>query len=285
MFIVTFITLLSVSSALININHSRNNHLMSSCQVTRFMCTNTEITTTPIKSVQGEEIFVYDDEDDEKLIERLNEEIKAESGVDLDQLINPSKVVNLERELVQLTKQKSFVIDTVELQKINDNIKKKKSVLEIERKSVMTGWLKNLFVFQSVIAMVISLGMVYNAIPGVDFDLSVQVLGFWMWWLFIIPSLRARKPSKEEKDALNLAFLISPVVSLTLPVFTKDVALIWWVNAFSLLGSYTYAYSFKSTAPGDNNSEKKKKVVLPKFFSQVITALDYGSGQERGLRK
>ena len=37
--------------------------------------------------------------EDNLLIERLNAEILAESGVELDQLINPSKVVNLEREI------------------------------------------------------------------------------------------------------------------------------------------------------------------------------------------
>jgi hypothetical protein len=32
-----------------------------------------------------------------------------------------------------------------------------------------------------------SLAIVYQVIPT---ELPIQVLGFWMWWLFIIPSLR-----------------------------------------------------------------------------------------------
>jgi hypothetical protein len=32
-----------------------------------------------------------------------------------------------------------------------------------------------------------SLALVYQVVPT---ELPIQVLGFWMWWLFIIPSLR-----------------------------------------------------------------------------------------------
>ena len=48
-----------------------------------------------------------------------------------------------------------------------------------------------------------------------------QVLGFWMWWLFIVPSLRARKPQAQEKEALNWAFLATPLVSILMPFATK----------------------------------------------------------------
>jgi hypothetical protein len=100
-----------------------------------------------------------------------------------------------------------------------------------------------------------------------------------MWWLFIIPSLRARKPSNEEKSALNVAFLVSPCVSLALPIVTKDVAIIWWANLVAVIGSYIYAYTKKSD---DLHSPSKP---LPVIITQIIKALDYGSGQERGLRK
>lgn len=41
---------------------------------------------------------------------------------------------------------------------ILSKIEKKKSVLYIEKRSVMRGWLKNLFVGQSILAIIISLG-------------------------------------------------------------------------------------------------------------------------------
>jgi hypothetical protein len=41
-----------------------------------------------------------------------------------------------------------------------------------------------------VIAAAVSLVLVYDAVPGYNAPLAAQALGFWSWWLFIIPSLR-----------------------------------------------------------------------------------------------
>ena len=104
---------------------------------------------------------------------------------------------------------------------------------------------------------------------------------------------RARKPSNAEKEALNIAFLGSPLISLALPAATKDVTVIWWANAAVVAASYAYAYLLKpasstttsisteSEADGDSlNAEETNAVgaLLVKAFK----ALDYGSGQERG---
>lgn len=128
-------------------------------------------------------------DEDSALIDRISAEVFAESGVELDQLINPSKVVNLERDLL-LLKERLAIAPNAEKGEIESTIEKKEKTLFIEKRAVMRSWLKNLFVGQSVLATAASLLMVYNAVPGQDLPLAVQVLGFWMWWLFIIPSLR-----------------------------------------------------------------------------------------------
>ena len=142
------------------------------------------------KGSLAETIIEQDEDNDEALIRRISAEVMAESGVELDQLINPSKVVNLERDLIKLNNQLLSITNTEERSSIEAQITKKKDTLFTEKRAVMRGWLKNLFVGQSVLAGVISYGMVENSIPNVELPLSVQVLGFWMWWLFIIPSLR-----------------------------------------------------------------------------------------------
>ena len=177
-----------------------------------------------VANLDGSVEFEDQEIDEEALIRRINEEIFAESGVDLDQLINPSKVVNLERDLIYLNKELDQTSDATLISEIQSKISKKREVLDVEKRAVMKGWLKNLFVGQSVLAGAISLVMVYDAFPGVHVPLAIQAMGFWMWWLFIIPSLRARKPSSEEKIALNYAFLGTPVVSLLMPTFTKGNA-------------------------------------------------------------
>lgn len=243
-----------------------------------------EETTTLFSTEQTRSVSDNLDElteaEDSELIQRLNQEIFSEMGVELEQLINPSKVVNLERDLIKLERQKLQLTNQGEIEKIDEQIAKKKSTSAIERRSIMQGWLKNLFIFQSVLSGVASLGMVYNSIPGYEAPLPIQVLGFWMWWLFIVPSLRARKPSNEEKKALNIAFLVTPLVSFALPTITRDCPTIWWANAAAVVACYAYAFLLKTPEPVEAETSG-----LPPLLAQIFKALDYGSGQERGARK
>lgn len=213
----------------------------------------------------------------------------AESGVELDQLINPSKVVNLERDLVALAKElENPGMLAEERARIEEKMEKNRAKLSVEKRGVMRGWLKGLFVGQSVLAVVISFAMVYDLFPGMELQLPIRVLGFWMWWLFIVPSLRARKPGAKEKDALNIAFLATPAVSLIMPVVTKDVAIIWWANAAVTAACYGYAYTKSTEVGGEgetaDSTDGEQQSSLPPIIVRAIKALDYGSGKERGER-
>jgi hypothetical protein len=108
---------------------------------------------------------------------------------------------------------------------------------------------------------------------------------------------------------LNTAFLASPLVSLLLPaVITRDVVVLWWVNAIVLAGSYLLAYyQHRSTverangtaagltaadgsdgAEGDSSSRNDgagAAGALNRKWVGILRALDYGAGRERGARK
>ena len=251
-------------------------------------------------TLSPEELKEYEEQEkDFYLIQRIEAEVLAESGVALEELINPSKVINLERDIAKLTLElEDTSISEEQRGEINQKLEKKQKTLLIEKRAVMKGWLKSLFVAQSIIAGIASLVMVYDGIPGqlsLDLPLPVKVLGFWMWWLFIVPSLRARKPSAEEKDALNYAFLGTPLISVAMPSLTRDTAVIWWANFAVVAGCYIYAYYIKSPAEREEIVDEDGNVILgkpleqpnfiPQFMIQAFKALDYGSGQERGARK
>jgi hypothetical protein len=80
------------------------------------------------------------------------------------------------------------------------------------------------------------------------------------------------------------------VVSFLLPTFTKDVAIIWWMNALATAVCYLAAYLFTSPTNkvengiGEEEGEEETSTTK-KWLKQAFRALDYGSGQERGLRK
>ncbi|CAN0380685.1 unnamed protein product, partial [Hapterophycus canaliculatus] len=62
-------------------------------------------------------------------------------------------------------------------------------------------------------------------------------------WLFTVPSLRARKPGASEKVALDIAFLLTPVVSFGMPFITKDPVPIYWANIATLAACYGYGFT------------------------------------------
>ncbi|KAJ1381693.1 hypothetical protein B484DRAFT_342068, partial [Ochromonadaceae sp. CCMP2298] len=93
----------------------------------------------------------------------------------------------------------------------------------------------------------------------------------------LLPPPRARKPQAAEKEALNIAFIASPLASIIAPSFTKDAALIWWLNALVTAACYGYGYATIK----EGSSEKSS---LPDWLNKGLKALDYGSGKERGTR-
>ena len=55
-------------------------------------------------TLSSEELKEYEEQEkDFYLIQRIEAEVMAESGVGLEELINPSKVINLERDIAKLT--------------------------------------------------------------------------------------------------------------------------------------------------------------------------------------
>mmetsp|Transcript_5243 Transcript_5243/g.6744 ORF Transcript_5243/g.6744 Transcript_5243/m.6744 type:complete len:355 (+) Transcript_5243:262-1326(+) len=246
---------------------------------------------------------------DDPFVKRINAQIQEESGVNLDELLNPAKVVNLERDLINLRSELAVltgkgndlnIIDLTteecdgggggeEVDKIRAKINKKENDLLIERRSVFRGWLKNVFLAQAGLSLGLSWIMAtdpsilfggfdwYNNVRSID--VSIQVLGFWWWWLFIVPSLRSRRPTGFEKKALDIAFIGTPAVSLIAPVATKDTAIIWIANFVLVAGAYGFSYlTFDENDSGDDSKKQ------PAWLKFVMKSLDFGSGKERGAR-
>jgi len=227
---------------------------------------------------------------DDPFVQNIDAGIRKDFGVGLDDLLNPAKVVNLERELYQLREELESTTDQSAIESITNSIDKKEGKLAIERRSVFQGWLKNVFVGQAVISFGVSYIMATNPsslFGGFDWyyynsmDISIQVLGYWFWWLFIVPSLRSRRPRGFEKKALDIAFLGTPLVSIAAPIVTKDTGLIWIANFMIVAGSYGFAYLTDGADDDSDDSDSNQ----PAWLKFVYKSLDFGSGRERGARQ
>jgi hypothetical protein len=249
----------------------------------------------------------------------ISQQIELESGVPLDGLLNPAKVVNLERELyvsrLQLasltgvatsTETKLFLTTSecdgggggIEADNLRKLIQKKEASLLIERRSVFRGWLKNLFLFQAGISFLLSYVMAttpqvlfgqYDWYYSYNMDLSISVLGYWWWWLFIVPSLRSRRPSGNEKRALDISFIGTPLISILAPIlFTKDTSLIWDANLLVVTTAYIFVYFISpegSTNTDDDDDDSSTSNKTPSWLKFIYKSLDFGSGRERGARQ
>jgi len=56
--------------------------------------------------------------------------------------------------------------------------------------------------------------------------------------MFTIPSLRAKECYPREKDALNLLFVVTPLLNVILPFVWKSFPFIFTVDVITLLGVY-----------------------------------------------
>lgn len=243
---------------------------------------------------------------DDPFVKEIDAGIQRDLGVGLDELLNPAKVVNLERDLYNLRLELADVTGvTVEeataplttevcdgggggedADAIRARIDKKEKDLVIERRSVFRGWLKNVFLGQAILSLGLSWVMANNPevlfgqfgwFSSYNMDISIKVLGYWWWWLFIVPSLRSRRPKGPEKKALDIAFLGTPIISLLAPVATKDTGIIWAANFAVVAASYAFAFA---TGDDEDDDDSKK----PEWLKFVYKSLDFGSGRERGAR-
>jgi hypothetical protein len=213
---------------------------------------------------------------------RVRAELAAD-GVNLDELLNAGKVVNLTRKLDQLSSEFDAMqaadvagSDAARVA-IVDKMDAIRKTLGTEKRQVMQSWLKRLFLVQAGLFVVIGGLLSTNAVPGVEVPLVGRALGFWSTWLFTIPALRARKGMrKAEKSALNVAFLGTPLVNVALPLATKNCGVIWAADIAFLVGAYAWYVGRAVDAGGEGGgkapSEKEQNRV--KGF---LKYLDWGS--------
>lgn len=213
-----------------------------------------------------------------ELVARVQQEVRDLMGVELEDLLNPSKVVNLEREKIVKERELASCTDAEVRAELETRLEKIDGDLFREKRTVFQGWLKGLFISQSVISLVLSGYMVFDAFPTVTIDISLRALGFWSFWLFIIPSLRARRPRGMEKRALDWAFLGSPLLTIGLPFVAKDPPLIWCANLALLIGCYGVSFAMGESAEPEAEGAGAGKI------ANALKALDFGSGRERGMR-
>ncbi|GIL77180.1 hypothetical protein Vretimale_3157 [Volvox reticuliferus] len=98
--------------------------------------------------------------------------------------------------------------------------------------------LYDIFEYQSWICLVAGGLLSFNIIWPTDEPSIPRLLGMWSIWMFTIPSLRAKECTAKEKDALNILFLLVPLMNVMLPFVWKSFAFIFTSNVIALGAVY-----------------------------------------------
>lgn len=72
----------------------------------------------------------------------------------------------------------------------------------------------------------------------------------WSIWMFTIPALRARECTAQEKEALNILFLLVPLINVGLPFIWKSFPFIFTADCAAL----ALVYTWKIGLPGQTSS-------------------------------
>ncbi|GFR42054.1 hypothetical protein Agub_g2870 [Astrephomene gubernaculifera] len=103
-----------------------------------------------------------------------------------------------------------------------------------ENPAVKGSVLYNVFEYQAWICLVAGGLLSFNLIWPTDEPSIPRLLGMWSIWMFTIPSLRAKECTAREKDALNVLFLLVPLVNVVLPFVWKSFPFIFSSNVAAL---------------------------------------------------
>ena len=101
-------------------------------------------------------------------------------------------------------------------------------------------WLYNVFEVQAWLAVVVGGLLSFNLLLPTDEPSIPRLMGMWSIWVFTVPSLRARECTPKEKDALNLLFLLLPLINVTLPLAWRSFAAVFSADVLALVAVYAY---------------------------------------------
>jgi hypothetical protein len=100
--------------------------------------------------------------------------------------------------------------------------------------------LYSVFEWQAYLSVVVGGLLSFNIIFPSDQPDIARLMGMWSLWMFTVPSLRARECKPREKEALNLLFLLIPVINVLLPFVWKSFPFIYTADVVTLVGMYAW---------------------------------------------
>jgi len=96
--------------------------------------------------------------------------------------------------------------------------------------------LYQVFDVQAWAAVVVGGLLSYNVLLPSEDPTIARLMGMWSIWMFTVPSLRARECTPNEKEALNILFVLIPLINVALPFVWKSFGFVFSADVVALYG-------------------------------------------------
>jgi len=114
--------------------------------------------------------------------------------------------------------------------------------------------LYQVFDVQAWLAVVVGGLLSFNVLFPSDEPDIARLMGMWSIFMFTVPALRARECQPNEKEALNILFLLIPALNVTLPFIWKSFAFVYSADVVALFGiMYWKVWGATKEETGDAN--------------------------------
>jgi hypothetical protein len=100
--------------------------------------------------------------------------------------------------------------------------------------------LYDIFEWQAWLSLAVGALLSFNLIWPTDEPSIPRLLGMWSIWMFMVPSLRAKECMPREKDALNLLFVLIPLMNVALPFVWKSFPFIFTADVVAVFATYYF---------------------------------------------
>jgi len=123
-----------------------------------------------------------------------------------------------------------------EINKIANTMAPRASGAAKKNPAVPGSLLYQIFDVQAWLAVVVGGLLSFNVLFPSDEPDIARLMGMWSIFMFTVPALRARECNAKEKEALNILFLLIPLLNVTLPLAWKSFAFVYSADVVALFG-------------------------------------------------
>eukprot|EP00741_Cyanophora_paradoxa_P008784 tig00001374_g8501.t1 len=105
--------------------------------------------------------------------------------------------------------------------------------------------MNKVFWVQAIITAALGFVLAAELVPQFKGDPFWGIMGGWSMWMFVIPSVQARRPTHQARWAINWSFALIPLINVVVPFVYKSFLAVYLTDVIFFLAMYWYGHNGK----------------------------------------